>query len=113
MLPQTNADLLSLATTGDSADYDYEGGADVPLWSGVVDAYYSESARLESADGKLDRTSADTLIIDNIGDAVPELGGVVTFRYEGVTYTRKITAVGKRPSLPGVDRTFKLYMESV
>lgn len=112
MLAQENARMLSISGEGDSADYDYAGGAGASLWAGVTYAYYSETARLDTADGQLNRTSADFLLVDDL-PIDPAVGISVTFEYEGVQQTRRVTEVGHRPSIPGIPHTHKLYLESV
>lgn len=112
MLPQVNARVLSITGEGDSVDYDYAGGAGASLWSGTSDAYYSETARLDVANGQLNRVSADFLIVDEL-PIDPAIVSSVTFEYEGAEQTRRITEVGHRPSIPGITHTHKLYLESV
>lgn len=111
MLPQANARLHAITNPGASEDYDYAGGSDTPVWDGVVDAYYTDTARLVPGNGRLDRVSADYIICDAL-PLMPVVGQYVTYTYEGDTKLRKILEVAVRTALPGISRTVKLYLES-
>jgi hypothetical protein len=111
MLPQVNARALEVNDGGTSVDYDYAGGGGAAMWAGDVDAYYTDAARIETDGTALNRVSSDVLIIDTISPA-PVVGNHVRFSFEGVEQTREIVAVGKRPPIPGIPATHKLYLRT-
>lgn len=111
-LPQSNARVTTVANGGASADYDYDGGADVPVWEGDADGYVSEEKRLVPNGDRLDRISTDYLLLDPTVP-IPTEGQFVTFTDdEGEQQTRKILTVAERPKLPAIAPYAKLYLES-
>lgn len=80
MLPQSNANLVSITRGGYTEDYDRTSGASAPVWQGNIDAYVQRKFVSTFNDaGELKRVMQVTLYVSQDIPVILEPGDVVTY----------------------------------
>lgn len=112
MLPQSNARLTKIESSGTRKDWELPAGAGAEKWAGDVDAYYTEKRERVTAGGDSDVIVRRMLIVETRHVEALDNDDLITFTYAGAEQISSVQLIERRDlaDMPADLRTARLTL---